>query len=268
MKSIDVLIWDEVHKAKKGNSLNDLFKDIKTHHRFGFTGTMPPNLIDAWNVIGHIGPVIYEKTSEELRKEGYISNVTIYSFLLNYKSVPKYTGTSTLPAAKYKAELEFLIQNEFRNNKIAFLTREFSNNSLVLVDFINHGLILTDIIKKAAPNKQVFFIRGEVEIEDRETIKQLIESNKDVVIIAISKIFSTGISIKNLHYIVFVGGGKAKIKTLQSIGRGLRLHQDKQQLTIFDFADMTEYGKLHYLERKKIYNNEKITNKETEITEK
>lgn len=267
MKSIDVLIWDEIHKCRKSNALNDLFKDIDTHHRFGFTGTMPPSPIDCWNIIGHIGPIIYEKTSTELRKDGFIANVAVYSLLLKYKSVPKYSGNSTLPAAKYRAELEFLINNQFRNTKIASLSQKFTNNSLILVDFIEHGVILTDVITKAAPNKRVYFIRGEVEIEDRDKIKQLIENNKDIVIVAISKIFSTGISIKNLHYLVFAGGGKAKIKTLQSIGRGLRLHADKQQLSIFDLADMTEYGQRHYTERKKIYDSEKISNKEIEIFE-
>ena len=80
----------------------------------------------------------------------------------------------------------------------------------------------------------------------------------NVIVVAISKIFSTGINIKNLHYIVFAGGGKAKIKTLQSIGRGLRLHKDKSCLIIFDIGDDLRYGRDHLQKRILHYQKENI----------
>ena len=84
---------------------------------------------------------------------------------------------------------------------------------------------------------------------------------------AISKIFSTGIDIKNLHYIIFAGGGKAKIKTLQSIGRGLRLHKDKKILQIVDIQDQLEYGIKHGIKRIQFYEQEKIPYQKTSIKE-
>ena len=47
---IDLLIVDEVHKARKNNKINKLVKSIRTPHKFGFTGTMPENLMDQWNI--------------------------------------------------------------------------------------------------------------------------------------------------------------------------------------------------------------------------
>jgi hypothetical protein len=52
--------------------------------------------------------------------------------------------------------------------------------------------------------KEVYFIQGSVEVEDRRKIQQLMEKQDNVVCVAISKIFSTGISIKNIHYMVYV----------------------------------------------------------------
>ena len=117
-------------------------------------------------------------------------------------------------------------------------------------------------------NEKIFFIRGEVEVEERERIKSIIEADNDVVVVAISKIFSTGINVKNLHYIVFAGGGKAKIKTVQSIGRGLRLHINKDKLIIFDISDQLYYGIQHTSKRKQIYEKEKIQYNTTDIHEK
>ena len=84
------------------------------------------------------------------------------------------------------------------------------------------------------------------------------EEQNNIIVVAISKIFSTGINIKNLHYIMFAGGGKAKIKIIQSIGRGLRLHSDKKELIIFDVADNLRYGQRHMEQRLSLYDSEHI----------
>jgi superfamily II DNA or RNA helicase len=88
-----------------------------------------------------------------------------------------------------------------------------------------------------------------------------------VVVVAISKIFSTGINIKNLHYIIFSCGGKAKIKIIQSIGRGLRLHKDKDKLIIFDIADEFKYSTAHMEKRIALYEKEKIKYSIKEVNE-
>jgi superfamily II DNA or RNA helicase len=101
---------------------------------------------------------------------------------------------------------------------------------------------------------------------EREKIRSLMDERRDVIIVAISKIFSTGINIPNLHNIVFASIGKAKIKIMQSIGRVLRLHPTKSMATIFDIADNTKYGLKHVEERKKMYSLEKYEYTEKEIS--
>lgn len=267
IEKIDCLIIDEVHKIRKGNEINKILKKIKTPVRFGFTGTMPENLLDQWNIIGKIGPIIYEKSSYQLRLESFISNVSAIVCKLIYKNKPRYPDTNINATDKFKTEIEFLIKNNFRNDIILKIISKLNKNSLILLDYIEHGLILEDILKKNLKNKKVYFIRGEVEVEEREKIKNLMEVSSDIVIIAISKIFSTGINIKNLHYIIFAGGGKAKIKILQSIGRGLRLHHDKDKLIIIDIADLLLYGEQHLLKRIKLYEKENIPFQTKEISE-
>jgi superfamily II DNA or RNA helicase len=267
IKDINVLFVDEVHKIRKGNEINKIFKLIKTPHRFGLTGTMPEDTLDQWNIIGKIGPIIYEKNSKDLRDENYIAGANIQVIKLNHKT--KITETHNGNAAdKYRNEIAALIKSKFRNNIITKLTTHLDNNSLVLVDYIEHGLILFNEIQAENPTKQVFFIRGEVEIEERERIRQLIEEHDNVVVVAISKIFSTGINIKNLHYIIFACGGKAKIKIVQSIGRGLRLHKNKNKLIIFDIADNYNYSSQHLQKRLNLYEKEQIKFGIKEIQEK
>jgi superfamily II DNA or RNA helicase len=263
IEHIDLLVVDEVHKIRKGNKINDILKKIKTPFRFGFTGIMPEETLDQWNIIGKIGPVIYEKNSFNLREDNYISNVQIH--ILNL--IHKHEAPIDRHKNSYREELQKIIHSPFRNNVITKICGKLENNVLVLIDFIEHGEILFDLIKQQHPHKQVFFVRGDVEIEERENIRKLIEVNNNIVVVAISKIFSTGINIKNLHYIVFACGGKAKIKIVQSIGRGLRLHKDKDKLIIFDIADCLHYSIAHSLKRKTLYEKEHITFTEKDINE-
>ena len=86
---VDVLMIDEVHKLRRGNKINKIIKKIHTPNKFGFTGTMPENLLDQWNIIGKIGPVIYNKSSYELRKQKFISNVKVQILDLEYNDKPR-----------------------------------------------------------------------------------------------------------------------------------------------------------------------------------
>lgn len=258
-QDVDLLIIDEVHKLRKNNKINSIVKKIRTNHKFGFTGTMPEEQIDQWNILGKIGPILYEKNSFQLRKQKYVAKAKVQVVKIEYKDKPPvFPADRYNPSAKYRREQQFLAKHPFRNGIISKLSERFDNNCLIMVDYIEHGEELYGKLKSECKNKQVFFIRGEVAIDEREKVKKLMENTTNVVCIAISKIFSTGINIKNLHYIVFAGGGKAKIKIIQSIGRGLRLHKDKTGVIIIDIADMLHYSNQHYTKRLKLYKNEKI----------
>lgn len=93
----------------------------------------------------------------------------------------------------------------------------------------------------------------------RDQIKKLMEKEDNIICIAITKIFSTGINIKNLHHVVLAAGGKSSVTVVQSIGRGLRLHPNKKQLNIWDISDKGyKYSVAHAERRRQIYDVEKI----------
>ena len=196
--------------------------------------------------------------AHELRKDNYVAPAKVHVLELNYNtpSTEIYHGTNS--NAYYIQENEFIRHSDYRNNLIAKLCNKLDNNGLILVDYIEHGELLLEALQATCKNKDVYFIQGSVDTEQRKDIQDYMEAQKNVVVIAISKIFSTGINIKNLHYIIFGGGGKAKIKIVQSIGRGLRLHIDKQELIIFDIADNLRYGQRHVEQRLTLYDNEQI----------
>ena len=266
LQSIDVLVIDECHKLRKNNEINNIIKHIPTSHVYGFTGTMPACKLDQWNIIGKIGPILYEKKSLELRDNKQIANIIIQILIINYLKKPTFSAASMhAPTKAFEEETDFLINSAERNKKISQICKNTDKNTLVVCERISHGEALYSYLKDECKDKTVYFIQGSMEVSMREEIRSLMEINHNIVCIAISKIFAEGINIKNLHYIVFAANGKAKIKILQTIGRGVRLHPLKNMLYIFDIADNLKYGNKHLKERIKLYESEKIKFKATEI---
>jgi superfamily II DNA or RNA helicase len=267
LKDIKLLVIDEVHKIRYGNKINKVVEQIPALFRYGLTGTLPDNKIDQWNIFGKIGRVIYFKQSADLREQKYISQVHVAALKLNYSNVPQFTIPSMHnPTAGYEEEITWLQTNNFRNDIITKLVNKQDKNTLIMVDRIAHGEELLRVLQENT-NKAVHFVHGAVEIEEREMIRKLMEEQDNVACIAISKIFSTGINIKNLHNIIFAAIGKARIKIIQSIGRSLRKHASKKRATIFDIWDNLRYGNKHVVERLALYDREQIPYSVTELHE-
>jgi len=261
------ILVSNCHKLRRGNKVCKLIDKIPTLRRIGFTGTLPENNIDKWNINNFIGPVIFKKTTTELRQDvgdKYIANAQVLALHIEYDFKPDYTSVSS--SDMYRLELEYIHNKDFRYKVIQRVVKNLNNNCLILVDYIDHGLKMKEALD-SLEGKQVFFIQGSMEVEDRKKIQTLMEKDDNIVCIAISKIFSTGISIKNIHYIIFAAGGKSKIKTLQSIGRGLRTHENKDILTIIDLVDELVYAFKHYEKRKDIYVKEQIPIQDKTIKE-
>ena len=260
LNNYDLVINDECHKTRAGNRINDIFKKIKTPHKFGFTGSLPDSKIDIWNIIGKFGPIIYERKSVDLQREGHIASAQAVILKINYKNRPifKSKPSITNPTGLYIEECDFIYKNEFRNKLIGKLCNNIDKNTLILVDRLEHQDQILDTLKTYAPDKNIQYVRGEVEMSDRQKIRELMEVNDNIICVAMSSIFATGINIKNIHYIIFALTGKAKIRILQSIGRGLRKHDSKKLLTIFDLADNLYYGLKHLEHRLELYEEENI----------
>jgi hypothetical protein len=271
LADVELLLMDEVHQTKRGNCINDILKFVNTNHRFGFTGTLPSTKIDEWNIIGEFGPIVYEEKTHSLKEQSYVSNFKIIILNIKHTNPPIFDIDIQEPAEAYRQEMEFLFSNFRRNEIIVNLAMRLQENTLIMVDRIEHGETLYRLldqmyILREIPRRPVYFIQGSTEMEEREKIRSLMEDRRDVIVVAISKIFSTGINIPNLHNIIFASIGKAKIKIMQSIGRVLRLHPTKTLASIFDIADNTRYGKKHLEARKKMYTLEKYEYSEKEIS--
>jgi superfamily II DNA or RNA helicase len=272
-KKVDCLFYDEVHSF--GNDpepkATKLLKEYNYKHVFGFTGTLEDRTYKSDKVYGYFGRPFYIKTSKELREGEYISNIDVKMINIEHDVDMStiYTSESkdNPEIENYNLEIEYITYSEYRNNIIKKIVCKLRGNVLLLVDRIEQGEKLQEVFKNEK-NKRVYFIRGSMSVDERTKITDEMEKSDDIICIAMSQIFSTGISINNLPYGIFYYIGKAWNKTIQSIGRGLRLHDQKDKFILFDICDNLIFSSKHAEKRKGIYDDQKIEYKEIFISEK
>lgn len=256
----DVLIYDEVHTFNPTSKISSIFLYRDFKHRIGFTGSLPGNKYLRNYIFSHFGRITSKKSSNDLRKMGYLTNVMVQFIKFHHKNVHEIYDLSlmkTQPQENYLREIEFINNSTFRLKYIDKLCRATTKNILILVERLEQGENLLRYLSYDK-SKTVTFVNGSVDVATRGEIIDNIENSDNNICIAMSTIFSTGISINNLHYLIFSNLGKKDTKTVQSIGRGLRLHDSKNNLIIFDLYDNLLYSDNHAKDRMGIYDEEKI----------
>lgn len=163
------------------------------------------------------------------------------------------------PNKRYYAEKTYFQYNLRRTAIIAKLINMFDENSIIFVDTIAYCDELYDFLTRRCPDRHFEIIHGTVKDRDG-IIQRMRETPNKFVLIATYGTMSTGVSIKNLTNAYIVDGGKSTIRIKQSMGRLMRMLDDKHTSKIFDFYDnipSTAFRR-QAMERLKIYKNEKL----------
>jgi superfamily II DNA or RNA helicase len=178
----------------------------------------------------------------------------------------------SLKKITYQEEIDWLVHYQPRNEFICNLATTLKGNTLILFQFVEkHGKKLKEMLDKLNTNHKVFFIHGGTEVEDREEVRKIAEEEENAIIIASYGTFSTGVSIRRLHNIIFSSPSKSRIRVLQSIGRQLRKSEFKEKAKLYDLADDLSWKSYknhtlkHYEERLKIYESEMFEHKKISI---
>ena len=251
-----VVIGDEAHQFKSKSLISIMTKLGNAKYRYGFTGTLDGSQTHKWVLEGLFGPSYKIIKTDELMKKGHLAKLDINVLLLKH------------PPTKFEnfeEEVQYIIGHNRRNNFIKNLALDLKGNTLILFARVEkHGQPLYELINNSniIENRNVFFIHGGVDTEDREKVRAITEQENNAIIVASYGTFSTGVNIKNLHNVIFASPSKSRIRNLQSIGRVLRKGDKKTKATLYDIADDISYKSKknytlnHLIERIKIYNQE------------
>lgn len=272
LPKIDILICDEVHQCC-ATATQEFIESLNCKIKIGCSGTLPRDKYQKWQLIGMFSRIVYTEDIVNLQDAGYISKLKITllkiidsviendrNCLFNINSLKKYK-----PDEYGYSEIAF---DDANNAEHAYFEKHYVDlykpvfdylfklqyNTLILFDRIEVGKNIFNYAKDLyAGKKQVFYIDGSIDVKEREKARDSFEQSDGNLLIAQTATFSTGINIKRLTGLVFLTSSKSFSRTIQSIGRTLRLHESKTKAHLIDVSWNFRYSDRHLKERLKIY---------------
>ena len=228
----EVLVIDEVHHVSSfEGEYATILRTMESPVRFGLTATLPEKPAALLAVEGFVGPLIDELSVEEAADLGIIAIPRIRILRL-----PKIHAISELK--KYNDVYEqAIVHRRDRNQLIIDKTKmhnALNESVLTFVTRTEHGQILERMSEEQG--LKTIFLYGKSERETRlEMKKALFEKNIHSIICSV--IWKEGINIPSLDAIINASGGKSDTAVLQTIGRGLRVTDEKKVIWFYDFFD-------------------------------
>lgn len=278
---IDMVIGDEAHKTfnhgTAGFSVLENFL-LETKLRVGLSGTLPKGF-KFWQMVGLTGPKVFDASVTELQEQGFLSNCSITSLSVEVKDVMSNREYLFHPNSIYKvnsvdetgmalvgsgdpfrAEQKYMVDNceKLFQPVLNYIVSEttLNDNTIVLFDRTEMGErlfnYLTLLKERNIIDRTPLFIDGSIPVAERERVRKYVENNTGCLLLGQSSILSTGINIKSLSKLVLFVGGKSMARTIQSIGRILRL-KDGKQAEVLDVVYSMKYSRKHRIERKRLY---------------
>lgn len=272
LPQIDVLVADECHQIAPESSTFDFVEKLNCPIKIGCSGTIPREKYAKFSLIGLFSRIFYTEDIVKLQDEGFLTkmNITVLrvndenverntDLLFNLNTTRKYSETNDIAFnAAYNAELEYITKNceKIYAPVIEYLASNFRNkNTLILFDRIEFGKTAYESAckSKAWGDSKLYYMDGSIDVNIREQIRAEFEKTDGNVLYAQAAVMSTGINIKNLSVIVFMFQTKSASRVIQSIGRTLRLHQNKAAAEVIDVVFNYKYSDKHFSERLKLY---------------
>ncbi len=268
-EQFDLVMIDECHEATAKVLSNIVLSCTNAKFKYGVSGTLEDSKVHEMQLMSLFGDIKQYTTTKSLMEEGQLTNIKIYNMVLKYDEEHKKqfndivrriksNKTENSGAKAYKAENDFIADNKDRKKFILKSLKKCNGNCIVLFKNVEYGKELCELASKYL-DRNVYFVYGKLTPNEKERIRQIMEHEEDAIVFATLSIFSTGINIKKLKYLMFVQNTKSKIKVMQSIGRVLRKHVSKECAYFIDIIDDINgknFSVKHAIEKLELYTRE------------
>lgn len=238
---------DEAHRGVSKSYSKKILKYTlnNAYYRWGMSGSYPAeSTYEMLEIMSKTGPVVSVVKAKKLMVAGYITKVKIKGILMYHNDWEFAQQIEIISnrdkKAAYDLECAKIQESDERINLINKIVKQCDSNTLVLFHNTDYGKKLLEILQEKNPDKDFHYIDGKINNKKRSIIKKEMEKTDGNVQILIASFatLSTGVSINAITNIIFTQSFKKPHVIIQSIGRALRLHQNKKMAYIFDLVDI------------------------------
>lgn len=223
--------------------------------RYGMTGTIPKSEVDKRYLSIAIGDKVEEVTTKELQDINFLaqSHITILKLIESFDPLKGLSKVERRNGKSWAVEKKYLTTDTKRKALITDLIRAISSsgNVLVLGISVDMGIDIADELK--AKGVDSLYISSKISSTKRQKLYKTVTPTSNRVLVSTLQLASTGIDIPALHKVVLIDSGKAFTKTIQAIGRGLRLAEGKTSVEIYDIGSSICSSAKQLKERIKYY---------------
>lgn len=251
-KKAGLMIYDEAHHAAMGQGKFSCYT-IKSYYRVGLTATanMRSDGKDP-EYLASIGQVIYYLPPSKLVDLGLGKSVTIRGVTINY---PFGELEDIRDSSEEYDELydNFIIHNDTRNREIGTIVLQEAmegNCILVLVDRLDQARA----IALAVGFELGVFTWGSDDKRTRNEKIRRFRAGEVPALICTHNLVGEGFDVPRINRMI-ITGGKAEMKTLQAVGRCMRLSEHKEAI-VYDIIDPIAPFSTHFLHRLEVYQSE------------
>ena len=229
----DYIVIDEFHHAA-ANGYQELLEHFKPKYLLALTAT--PERHDGLDVLKYFDYHI----AAEIRLPDAINRKLLSPF--QYFGISDSVDLSTLKWSNGgydKTQLNNIFTgNHVRANLVLQKMHEILldiNECRVLCFCVsqNHAEFMNDFFNAHGVNSAV--LTAQSSVQERNSVQGRLIS-KEINVICVVDLYNEGVDIKEIDTVLFLRPTESLTVFLQQLGRGLRLHEDKECLTVLDFV--------------------------------
>lgn len=232
LASFDAIHLDECQRVP-AETWWPIVNACPAYWRLGYSATpFKSDIATELKLVGTTGEIFYVFHAKEAIEQGWLTEPVVNIV------EPKFPVMSDDETNYMTAYREDLVDHEKRNRLIADIAAGTSQGwgvpTLILVQWIEHGKNIRRALRQL--DLKVDFVSGSASTEQRRAaLKALVDGTTKCLIS--TTIFDEGINVPEIGALILAGGGKARHRVIQRIGRGLRVVPGKEYLAVFDFWD-------------------------------
>jgi superfamily II DNA or RNA helicase len=225
----------------------------RAYYRFGLSATPWREDNQEIRLEGCMGKKLIDISPTFLINRGFLVPPRIFMIPIQFnEEASKY-------ADSYTKHITKCWERNYRIKQFAEAFQEEGKPVMIIVDRIEHGNILQEMIKNSVfvPGSD----KGEDDPDDQEQDyrrRMLDACEKNEIILIGTQWLNTGIDAPAISVLVMAGSTQASATVLQTVGRVIRSHKEsgKTEAVVIDFMDSDKHMRKHSLARKRVYESE------------
>ena len=248
MAMFNVVAVDECHLAG-GKTYQSVLRNVPAPVRAFVSGTPFDSnaIVNKMITIGLSGPELYNISKRELMDKGISLEAKIHMHLCHEPPAEKETYDEALYNRIFKSAKRLGIMYN--------ILKEYDGSTLIAVNFIEHGEILSASLQLMGI-KSITFVHGQ-DKKREEKIEQF-KTGKIKTLVS-TTILKEGVNIPIISKLIYAAGGKAKVDLKQWMGRVERLNKDAEDFIMHDFFDVGPHVETHSRSRRAAYKKEQLS---------